>query len=280
MNSRLKSTLFFISCLLSAVIVNAQKLTSAEESQMEKAQLMMEEKNIRMALPVFEDLLSKHPNDNTLKYFTAVCYFSRPDKHELMLQYFTDIYAVNKKADNIEFDLAKACLLNGKYEEAANYLNLFTSGKKKTTDQQKKEIEQLSGYIENAKKLSAAPIDVKIENMGNVVNTSASENSPYVTTDDSLMILTYRGEQSTGGLQNAFNEEVKNGLYYEDVFYSVKVNDAWTKPQSIRAVNSNNNDEALCISYDGQKLFTSRDSEEDDGDIYMSTLTAGEWSPA
>jgi hypothetical protein len=280
MDSRLKSTFFFISFLLSVVIANAQKLTGAEQSQMEKAQLMMEEKNFRMALPIFEDLFAKHPDNNTLKYFTAVCYFSRPDKHELMLQYFTEIYAVNKKADNIEFDLAKACLLNCKYEEAENYLNLFTSGKRKTTDQQKREIEQLTNYIDNGKKLSAAPIDVRIENMGNVVNTTASENSPYVTLNDSLMILTYRGELSTGGLQNAFNEEVKNGLYYEDVFYSVKVNDVWTKPQSIRAVNSNNNDEALCISYDGQKLFTSRDSEEDDGDIYMSTLTAGEWSPA
>jgi len=283
-SKKIKSTLLFIIFLFVASFTFAQtedkKLSNAEEDKMEKAQLMLEEKNYRMALPVFENLLAKHPDESMLKYFTALCYISRPDKHPQMLQYLTEVYAVNKKADRIEFELAKANYLNYKLDEASGFLNLYTSKQKKPKEQDKKDIEQLSHYIENARTLMANPVNVKIENLGNTVNTSASENSPYVTLNDSLLIFTYRGELSTGGKQNAFNEEVQNGLYYEDVFFSAKENDVWTKPSGIRAVNSNNNDEALSISYDGQKLFISRDSEEDDGDIYMSTLEGNEWSIA
>lgn len=287
MKLRLKTILSFIFSFLLVTANYAQtsapkekKLSSAEETQLEKGQLMVEEKNYRMALPVFEELLAKHPGDNGIKFFTAVCYFSRPDKHALMLQYFNEVYAVNKKADQIEFNLAKANFYNNNFDEATKYLDAYVAKQKKPKEQEQKDIDQLRGYIENAKKLTAAPLNVKIENLGNTVNTAAAENSPYVTTNDSLLIFTYRGELSTGGLQNAFNEAVKNGLYYEDVFFSVKENDVWTKPKGIAAVNTNNNDEALSISYDGQKLFISRDNEADDGDIYMSTLTAGEWSVA
>jgi hypothetical protein len=257
-----------------------KRLNSEEESKMEKAQLMLEEKNYRMALPVFEGLLENHPGDNRLKYFTALCYVSRPDKHPQMLQYLTDVYAANKKVDRAEFYLAKANFLNYKFDEASKFLDQHIAKQKKQSDQEKKEVEQLGNYIQNAKKLAENPLAVKIENLGPTVNTAASENSPYVTMNDSFMIITYRGEQSTGGMQNAYNEEVKNGLYYEDVFMSTKENDAWTKPRGISAVNTNNNDEALSVSYDGKQLFISRDSEVDDGDIYMSTFNGQEWSVA
>src|SRR6185503_7308157 len=54
----------------------------------------------------------------------------------------------------------------------------------------------------------------------------------------------------------------------------------WTAPRGIAMVNSNNNDEALSISYDGKMLFVSRDSPEDDGEIYVSNLVNNEWEPA
>ncbi len=195
-----------------------------------------------------------------------------------MLQYLTDIYAVNKKADKIELELAKAYFFNYKFHEASDYLSKYMSKNKKLGESQQKEIDQLNSNIKNAKILVANPINVKITTLGDVINTKASECSPYVDVNDTLLIYTYRGELSTGGLQNAYNEPDKNGVYYEDVFTSTKVNDVWTKPMAIDAVNSSNNDEALSISYDGTTLFFSRDSQEDDGDIYMSKLSGNQWS--
>jgi hypothetical protein len=225
--------------------------------------------------------LETHPSENSVKYFTALCYAYRPDKHLLMLQYLTEVYAANKKADKIEYELARANFFNYKFDEAADYLSKYSSKVKKSDKKQQAEIDQLSSYIKNAKALVANPLNVKITNLGNVVNTTASECSPYMDMNDSLLIYTYRGELSTGGLQNAYNEpNKKDGAYFEDVFTSTKVNDVWTTPHGIASVNSNNNDEALSISYDGKMLFMSRDSPDDDGDIYMSRLINGQWGPA
>jgi hypothetical protein len=258
--------------------VKERKISPTEQTQLENAQYLFDQKNYKLALPIFEKLLAKHPSENKIKYFTALCYATRPDKHPLMLQYLTDIYAVNKKADKIELELAKAYFFNYKFNEASDYLSKYTSKNKKLGESQQKEIDQLNSNIKNAKILVANPINVKITNLGDGINTKASECSPYVDVNDTLLIYTYRGELSTGGLQNAYNEPDKNGVYYEDVFTSTKVNDVWTKPQAIDAVNSSNNDEALSISYDGTTLFFSRDSQEDDGDIYMSKLSGNQWS--
>ncbi len=257
-----------------------KKLSDSEQSQIEKAQYFYEQKNYRLATPIFEKILEKHPSDNSVKFFTALCYASRPDKHPLMLQYLNEIYAVNKKADKIEYELARAYFFNYKFDDASDYLSKYTSKTKKSDKKQQLEIDQLSSNIKNAKALAANPLNVKITNLGNVVNTAASECSPYTDINDTLLIYTYRGELSTGGLQNAYNEPDKKGVYYEDVFTSVKENGIWTTPRGINSVNSNNNDEALSMSYDGKMLFTSRDSPDDDGDIYASKLTDNGWGPA
>ena len=279
----IKTLLVTLSCLVFSYnyaqesAQKEKKLSVNEQAQIEKAQYLYEQKNYRLALPIFEKVLEKHPSDNSVKYFTALCYASRPDKHPLMLQYLSDIYAVNKKADKIEYELARAYFFNYKFDEASDYLNKYSLKTKKADKQQQKEIDQLSGNIKSAKTLAANPLNVKITNLGNIVNTGASECSPYTDMNDSLLVYTYRGELSTGGLQNAYNETDKNGVYYEDVFTSTKVNDAWTTPQSMTIINSNNNDEALSISYDRQMLFISRDSPKDDGDIYMSKLSNNQW---
>ena len=272
--------IFFSYSYAQETVSKEKKLSLNEQEQAEKAQYLFEQKNYRLALPIYENILEKHPSDNSIKYFTALCYVTRPDKHPLMLQYLTDVYAVNKKADKIEYELARAYLFNYKFDEASDYLKQYTSKIKKPDKQQQQEIDQLSNNIKNAKVLSTNPLNVKITNLGNVINTAASECSPYLDMNDSLLIYTYRGELSSGGLQNAFNEPDSKGVYYEDVFTSTKINDVWSTPHPIPNVNSKNNDEALSISYDGRLLFISRDSPEDDGDIYMSKWAGSDWGPS
>ncbi|HKC66684.1 MAG TPA: hypothetical protein VKG26_00500, partial [Bacteroidia bacterium] len=180
-----------------------KKLTVNEQTQQEKAQYFVEQKNYRLAMPIFENLLAKHPSDNSLKFFTAICYASRPDKHPLMLQYLNEVYAVNKKADKIEYELALANFYNYKFDEASNYLSQYKAKLKKNNPAGEKEVEQLNNSIKNAKSLTASPINVRITNAGNIINTTASECSPYIA-NDSLLIYTYRGELSMGGLQNMY----------------------------------------------------------------------------
>jgi len=278
------SLLFAFSILVQFSIVAQTKIekdtkwTESELKEMDKAELLYAEKNIRLALPILEKLMNSHPNNLQLKYIYSVCGLSTPGKQALCLDNLKAVYEKNKKAEAIDYYLAKANFLNYNFDEAIAGINLYKTKNKKLKPDQLKDCDQLLTYFNNAKLLMSNPISVKIENMGSVINTAAAETSPCLTDDENTIIFTYKGEKSKGGLQNAFNQPNKNGVYYEDVYTSSKVDGIWQTPQAVTNLNSNNNEAVLFLSNGGRKLFINIDSQQDDGDIYMSKLENDIWA--
>ena len=257
--------------------VSEKKWTDDERKQMEKAELLYFEKNYKLALPIYSKLRENHPNDVRLKYVYAICGLLIPGRQEICLDLLKEVYEKNKKAAEIDYYLAKANFLNYNFDEAIAGINSYKSKNKKITPEQLKDCDQIVMYCNNAKLLVPQPVPVRIENMGNTINTAAAESSPCLTDDENVIIFTYKGEKSKGGLQNAFNQPNKNGVYYEDVYTSSKVDGVWKTPEEIKNLNTNNNEAVLFLSNDGQKLFINIDSQQDDGDIYMSTLDKDVW---
>jgi hypothetical protein len=268
---------FQVSIYSQTAIAKDKKWTEEERKQMEKAELLVAEKNTRLALPLLDKLYMVHPSDMHLKYLYAICAIETPGKQEVCLTLLKDVFEKNNKASDIDYYLAKANFLNYNFDEAIAGIDAYTKKEKKISDVQKKNCDQLIKYCNNAKLLIANPVSVKIENMGNTINSAAAESSPCLTDDENVIIFTYSGEKSKGGLQNAFNQPNKNGVYYEDVFMSSKVDGTWKAPEEIKGLNTNNNEAVLFLSNDGQKLFVNIDSQQDDGDIYMSTLEKEVW---
>jgi hypothetical protein len=278
-----KSLILFIflcgaACSFSQEKMNTKKWRKTEQDSMGKAQVFFDEGNKDIALPIFERLLNAHPNELYLKYITAVCGLQRSDWHRRSLQLLQEVYAKNKKVHNIEWDIARALHYNYKFDEATAMLDQFELKNKKIEPEVKTQIPLLRNYCANGKKMLAEPKTAKITNIGPPVNTGNSEYVPVLNADESVMIFTYRGEQSTGGIQNAYNEPSDYGIYYEDVFISHKKNGAWAEPAGITPVNTRENDAAICLSHDGQTLFLFRDDRTNGGDILVSRLTGTEWS--
>jgi hypothetical protein len=258
--------------------VSEKKWTDDELKQMDKAELLYFEKNYKLALPIYSKLRENHPNDVRLKYVYAICGLLIPGRQEICLDLLKEVYEKNKKAAEIDYFLAKANFLNYNFDEAIAGITAYKSKNKKLTPEQLKDCDQIVTYCNNAKLLVPQPVSVRIENMGNIINTAAAESSPCLTDDENVIIFTYKGEKSKGGLQNAFNQPNINGVYYEDVYTSSKVNGVWQTPEEIKSLNTINNEAVLFLSNDGQKLFINIDSQQDDGDIYMSTLDKELWS--
>ena len=207
--------------------VSEKKWTDDERKQMEKAELLYFEKNYKLALPIYSKLRENHPNDVRLKYVYAICGLLIPGRQEICLDLLKEVYEKNKKAAEIDYYLAKANFLNYNFDEAIAGINSYKSKNKKITPEQLKDCDQIVMYCNNAKLLVPQPVPVRIENMGNTINTAAAESSPCLTDDENVIIFTYKGEKSKGGLQNAFNQPNKNGVYYEDVYTSSKVDGVW-----------------------------------------------------
>lgn len=271
--------LLFFSQVFSQGVMKTRKWRKSEKDSLLVAQNLFTEENYLLALPIFDKIEQNHPKELYLKYVLGICGLYRSDVHQRSLEYLLAVYEKNKKAAGIRYDLARAYHYNYKFDEALAMIEEYLKDKK-LTEKDRKDAEQLKEYCNNAKILMATPVDAKIENIGDILNTVGSEYVPVISSDESVMIYTYTGDQSVGGLQNGYNVADTFGIYYEDVFISHKEGGTWATPASIGAtINTNAHDAAIAISNDGQKLFVFKDNSYDGGDIYISTVdTSGYWS--
>lgn len=271
-------SLLLVTNCFSQGTMKTRKWRKSEKDSLLKAQTLFQEENYLLALPIFEKIEQNHPKELYLKYVVGIAGLYRSDMHQKSLEYLTIVYEKNKKAAGIRYDLARANHFNYKFDEALLLLEEYLKDKK-LTEKERKDAEQLIQYCNNGKILVAAPVDAKIENIGDILNTVGSEYVPVVSSDESVIIYTYTGDQSVGGLQNGYNQADSFGIYYEDVFISHKEGNNWVTPSSIGTnINTNAHDAAIAISNDGQKLFIFKDDSYDGGDIYISTVDSTNWS--
>lgn len=233
--------------------------------------------NYLLALPLYRELEVKYPDADILKFRLGVCLLYKTDEIESSVAYLEEIKKSNPKALDIDYFLAKAYHLNRQYDKALASLELCLANKK-TQPATRQKAERLKTYCNNAIELEKDPVNVKITNIGNPVNTEASEYVPVVTSDDSLMIYTYVGSASVGGLQSYPGQPDSTGIYFEDIYMSRRVKNDWTAPEPLgNQINTVGHDAAVGLSNDGQTLIVYKD-EAGGGDLYLSHLSGEEWS--
>lgn len=262
---------------ISAQIMNTRKWRKTEKDSLDNGLLLYEEKNYLLALPIFDALYHSHPKEEFLKYTFGKCALFRADKYEEAYQVLSEVYAKNKKVQDIEYDMARASHLTNKFDEATTFIDAYLANKR-TSGDMRKSGEQLKRYISYAKHYVARPTKAKITNLGSLVNSPADEYVPTITADESMMIFTYAGEKSKGGKLNAFLQPDPYGQYFEDIYMTVKQDDKYTAPVALDGINTNSHDAAISLSHDGQILFIYRDSGDDHGDIYQSFLVGDQFS--
>src|SRR6218665_101699 len=160
-----------------AQVTNVRKWRQSERDSLDNALLLYEEGLYLMALPIFEDILTHHPNEEFIQYSYAKCAIYRSDKHEDAYKYLSAIYAKNKRVEEIDYDLARAAHYTTKLDEALTAINAYL-GKKKLKPENKTKGELLKRYILNAQYYVASPTGAKVNNAGDAINTVAEEYVP------------------------------------------------------------------------------------------------------
>ncbi|MEW6470250.1 MAG: carboxypeptidase-like regulatory domain-containing protein [Bacteroidota bacterium] len=253
------------------------ELSPAEEEIFLDAEYFFSEGNYLRAVPLYLQLIDKYPQEAFFKYRAGICYLNVGAEKEKSIPYLTAADSMNHQLENISFYVGRAYHINYKFDEAIAWFNKFMT---ETTDGDNKVA--ASRYIEycnNAKKLVEEEVEVVIDNLGAPVNTENREYVPVLSLDEKVLIFTYRGVKSTGGLQDLKFQPDPDGEYYEDIFISTKVDGKWTAPQPIgTSINTRQHDACIALSADGQKLFIFKSTSKDGGDIYMSRLDGTTWS--
>jgi hypothetical protein len=255
-------------------------LKDSDLVKFDKAKIKFEQENYSEAVKLFETVLSNNPALHELRYVAGVCYIYDANNLGKSLQY---IHKARPKAGEIDgyfFNLAYALEKNDSVTKAIENYNIALSLEEKKILKSTKLIEEIKYRINRCKKINEfknKQNSVKTKNIGKPVNSNASEYCPLITSNESVMIFTYRGPKSKGGKQILKGREPDGSenleLFFEDIFISQKINDSlWSEPEGIQNLNTNLHDAAVCLKSDGSELFVYKNIGAGKGDLYLSKL--------
>ena len=129
--------------------------------------------------------------------------------------------------------------------------------------------------IANARVQLANPKDYRIENMGEVLNTEFSENTPVISLDESAMYFTSTRIRKDSSNWDAVDQNYGN--YFEDVYVSYRdANKQWMEPELLNINELTSQTATINVSPDGQKLYLYI-SRGDNGNVYESSLIGEVW---
>lgn len=267
---------FLVYMLLSGVALSQSKDLKQD------AAFCYDNKDYKCAYELYDKLSAQNPKVLEYKFRLGVSSINYPEKKARSIEIFEELSKVDKTAE-INFYLGKAYHINYRFDEALNAYNDYVTRMQgvKLKEESKAMLKEANLGIENCtngKTLINQKVVADIKNIGLPINTNETEGVPVISADESVIIFTYAGRKSTGGLLNDALKPDPEGSYHEDIFISVRKNDSvWSEPTGIAALNTKGNDAAVALSPDGQTLF-SFISNNDAGDLFTSSLTGTEWS--
>lgn len=273
------SKLFALFLVLLSFSVHAQKKELQEE-----ADYYFENKDYKKAYVDYDKLFAQNPKDVNYEFRLGYCCLFYPEKKARAIEIFEDLKRTQKSAD-VNYYLAKAYHINYRFDDAINSYNAYLAAiGTKIKDADKPLVEDAKlGLMncENGKELVAKKVIADIKNIGAPVNTEESEYVPVISTDESILIYTYVGKNTTGGRLNddLKPDNTEAGYYHEDIYIAKKINDStFSAGQSISdVINTKGNDAAIALSPDGNYLYTFTSTNADNGDIYVSKLNGETW---
>lgn len=270
--------LFLLTC---PVLVFAQKRDKEKEKQEEKllenAEYFYGEKNYLRALSYYYALVQLDSLNPYYHYKLGICYLYKNDEREKSVIELEKAKMMDPELERIDFYVGRAYHLNYRFDDAIKSFEAALND----PDAKPKDIQEIRLYIsycENAKKIIGDTAEVEINNIGSEVNTPGGEYVPVITIDESMLIFTYRGPRSTGGLQDPKFRPDTAGEFYEDIMMTQRVGEHWLSPEPILGLNTNMHDASIALSNDGQILFIFKSTTKDGGDIFQSTAKGQEWS--
>ena len=257
---------------------SADKTNKRKKTKMAKTYFA--NKNYGQAAPILYELLRLDRKNAEFNNMLGVCYFNLESEKEKSTEYLEKAIRYTKSKNNIPlpyyYNLGKSYHINYQFKKAIRTFNNLLNLVPQQDVDYIANIEHEIQICKNAIYLTEHPVNIKVENLGDLINTEYAEHSPGVTADEKTMVFTSR-RNGTGSKVD------KDGQFFEDIYISHHVNGAWTKPKGINVLNTKDHDASISISADGQEIYVykagySSNNKSNGGDIYVSKLKGKVWT--
>jgi len=273
---------------LSVLLIFSINSVSGQKSVIEKSQDQVKMFNAQQrffagdyqgALNVYNDLLKTNATDANIIFHIAECYFGM-NQFAQALENATKAKSIDAKAnENISLLLGKLYFMNGNLDSA---LTEFTTFKNSVTDAKRineSDINVFLSQVNHAKELMAKPVDVKIADLDDAINSEYDDKNPSITADGKTMIFTSRRPGKSSALDVEGDKK-----YFEDIYLSRwdSIKKTWSDAELLPGnINTEGHDACTSISPDGKLIFIYKNDMEGEsrgGDIYYSKLSSsGKW---
>lgn len=277
-----KITYLSVLLLISLSTAFAQKNViekSEDQVKMFNAQQKFYAGDYSGALNIYKDVLAGKPDDANVIGHIAECYFAMNQNAEAT-ENAEKAKSIDEKAyENISLILGKIYHMNGKLDEAAAEFNFYKALVGEGKKAEESEINNYIAQVNTAKELIAKPADVKVEGMGDNINSEYDDKTPSITADGKTLIFNSRRP----GKSSALDKEGDNG-YFEDIYVSHwdTIKKMWGDAELLPgSINTEGHDACTSISPDGKQIFLFKNDAEGEsrgGDVYVSRLgSSGKW---
>ncbi len=281
-----KILLLIVALIFSTNIIKAQLPSGSYSDFHREGSFLLLEENYDLALKNFLQAYHIDSTSANINYNVGYCYLHSSTKKGLAERYL--LKAISNVSKNYSPEnpsektapplaylyYAKALHINYKFDEATTQFEIFENQYAKGKEM-KEEVLYAKEQNAYAKELVAVPMNVKIENLGDSINSQYPDFSAVLSADERTMIYTTRRNNSTGG------EKAPDGQFYEDVVVSYKDdNNIWSTPKSISSyINTSGNEGSANLTPDGQTLIIYQDKGDGgNGDIYYSNWDGKTWT--
>lgn len=268
----------FAVALTASVAAPAQAQSTRKD--LKTGNKFFEQENYRAAIPYYEKVLAKDPNNAKALFNAGISYMSF-DKEKASDYIYKAQKLKPKVSKDVDYWLGRIDHLNYNFDEAIAHYQAYNATLKKK-DQRKDELAQLIAHSKNAKVQFNSPKDIFVKNLGPTINTQYSEHSPVISSDNKLLIFTSRGDKVTGASGKESDTKNKSiaadGEYYEDILEAIRIDDEnWQKPRSLSGVlNGKGHDASIQLFDNDTKLLMYRN--DNNGDIFVSDKSGGDWT--
>jgi Tol biopolymer transport system component len=231
------------------------------------------------ALNIFKEVEKDNPNDASVKYYIGLCHYN--------LKQFSHAKESLLKAVDINKDvkpethlvLGKVYQVEENFDKAIDEYKIYKAAA--TSDKESNEdADALMSQCQNARTLMASPVNVKITNLGDGINSKYDDKNPCITADGSKLVFTTRRPETTNDVPDIEGD----GKYFENIYIASldSASHEFIKAGSVgNSVNTKAHDAVTSISPDGKQIFIYyndiNDKAKRGGNIFVSKVNSGKW---
>lgn len=237
------------------------------KSNLKKAKEHLRYEEYQQAIPFIQELLNEDERNPYYNYWMGKSLYLTYKKNQA-LTFFDKVHEINPDIDkDFHYYYGLTLHYNERIDDAIREYSTDLTQFEPDDDRYLAVLNRISQaeYAKKFKKRRDAKL-VKIENMGESINTEFAEHSPVISADNDLLMFTARRPDSKGA-------DPEHYFYDEDVYISRKTGESWSAAENVGfPINGKGHDATISLTADAQTLYIYRHKKF--GGLYRTDFDA------